>query len=129
MWFAGGPPQSLTRLWFHRFRRWSVSKLPVSNFSTGMRNVRARAERDDGQKQGREREWTCGLGPFRRCENCQRRNQRESVKNINQLVRATRVFLQPCLAVLVRHRLDAIFRCFAIMSDRPGGSGAGKDKN
>ena len=40
-----------------------------------------------------------------------------------------RVSLQPRFAVVVRHSLDAILGRFAIMSDRPGRSGARENKN
>ena len=40
-----------------------------------------------------------------------------------------RVRLQPGASGLIRHRLDAVFRRFAIMSNRPGRGGAGENKN
>src|SRR5438105_5653665 len=86
----GAPSRVLTgasiRFGLDRFGWGRISKLTVPNLSAGVSDVSPRTQRQERQEQGREREGPRSLWPPQRDKNRRGCNQRQGVKNVNQLI-------------------------------------------
>src|SRR6266404_2883390 len=105
-------------------RRWFVAKFAVPNFTAGVGNVAAGSQGPHAEKNDRDDQCCRRFRPF--YWHCDRDStqDRERVKDPNEILRAISMFIEPAFSIFIRHRQDAIVSLLAKFINWPCGERA-----
>src|SRR5216684_8889005 len=100
------------------WRRPLVSKLTVPNLAAGVSDVTANSQSDSAKQNHGNEKRRGRFRPLHRRSNRRRAQESEAVEEIDEILGAISMFIEPSAAVVVCHRQDAIVTLFAELVDR-----------
>src|SRR5260370_3595043 len=106
-----------------------ISKLPMAHLASGVSDVAADAKQAYRQYQRECCHRGRSLGPLKWCNDRYQANSRRKVVDVDQPLCTAHVRIEPCLAIIVRHRMHALIALLAIDKNRPCRCRTNDDKN
>jgi len=108
-------------------RRGFISELTMAYLPSRVSDVAANAKQPDREYERESCQGGSDLGPFDWCNDRDKANGRREVVDVNQLLGAVHVSVQPCLANTIRHCMHSIIPFLAIYKDWPRRTRANND--
>src|SRR5438270_7475248 len=101
------------------WRRRFVTKFAVSNLATGVSNVATDSQSRCPEQDHRDYKWYGRFWPLHRHGNGSRAQNRERIENVDELLSAMHVLVEPGTTVFIGYGQNTVIRLFTEFEDRP----------